>query len=315
MIKEKLSLAFMRFIPIIILYSITVFLLRFDNVVFMQLNTIFSYLLMPILFTIILYTLYNYVYAIIGFLIGALISFYALGFLGVLIALIALVFLKEHVKIFMGKKYYYLKMIGIFILTLGLIYLLSSPIIFILNELENFLQSLSSTNIMIFVGFIAVFTSIDLGGPFNKIAYGITLTFYLDEAYSLVGPMLIAVSIPPFTMFLASLLMPNLFSSHLKVKRRRTLIYASLGITEGAIPYVIENPKVLLPSVVIGSVIASVMAAFFNLENTLILTSVLGLIGTSHIGYYILSHIIGIISGLLMIKLLTLKRDKVESIV
>ncbi|MFW5864744.1 MAG: hypothetical protein ACOCUE_01655, partial [Candidatus Izemoplasmataceae bacterium] len=136
---------------------------------------------------------------------------------------------------------------------------------------------------------------------------------YLEGAYHIVGPNLVAVSMPPFVMFFASLLMPKLFSEELNHHKKRTLVYASLGITEGAIPYVIYRPKIMLGVVVFSSVVASIVAALLALENTLLITSLLGVIGTNHIGYYILSHVSGIISGLLLLKVLSLKRLKVET--
>lgn len=316
MIKEKISKGFMQFIPVIIFYSITVFLSGYDVALFDLLKIVMDYLLMPLLMGLLLRVLYGNYYALLGFGIGALITFLELSFFGVFIALVIVIVLKEKVRLLKqdGKFSKGINGLIISIITAGVLYLLSFPLIMALESLETFINSLSNANIVIFVGVLAVFSSIDLGGPLNKVAYTFTLTFYLEGAYHLVGPLLVAVSIPPFTMFFTSLLMPNLFSNHLLKNRKRTLAYASLGITEGAIPYVIEKPKILMPSVILGSVVASMLAASFNLENTLLLTSVLGLIGTNKIGYYLLAHGIGIISGIVMIKLLMIKRTKVESI-
>ena len=50
----------------------------------------------------------------------------------------------------------------------------------------------------------------------------------------------------------------------------------------------------ILPILIIGSIAGSVFAAIFDLENHLLLNAVPGLLGTSNIFIYLLSHLVGV---------------------
>lgn len=173
-------------------------------------------------------------------------------------------------------------------------YLISIPIIFVLTEVESWVRTIDPTEIIFLVGVLAFLTVIDLGGPFNKLAFTFVLEFYTDRAFAITGPALIAVSIPPISMLLATMLLPNRIEQPDKNVMRLMVFGSVFGMTESAIPTIVLDAKRRLPIVVIGSVLASMFAAYMGLENILLMTSIPGLLGVSNIGIYLLSYVIGI---------------------
>lgn len=195
--------------------------------------------------------------------------------------------------------------VGYPLFTSAVVYLvmygLSIPVVYVLDTIESWIRTIDSTEIVILVGILSFLTVIDLGGPFNKLAFTLVIEFYTARAFMITGPALIAVSIPPISMLLASVLLPKRIATPDSTVKRLMIFGSIFGMTESAIPSIAEDVKRRLPIVVFGSVIASMFAAWMGLENILLMTSIPGLFGVSDIWIYLLSYGIGIgaILGLL----------------
>ncbi|MFW5864964.1 MAG: hypothetical protein ACOCUE_02770, partial [Candidatus Izemoplasmataceae bacterium] len=119
--KEKISKGFIQFIPVILFYSITVFLLRYDIYIFNQLNKITYFFLMPLLTALLLHKLYGNIYLFIGLGIGLLITVLDISFFGVFIAIFIVILLKDYVLTFNEDRMLFKILKGVIIIIITLI--------------------------------------------------------------------------------------------------------------------------------------------------------------------------------------------------
>ncbi len=195
--------------------------------------------------------------------------------------------------------------IGFIVSYFMMLYMVSPGILYILDGINSYIVSIDTTEIILLVGVLAFLTTIDLGGPFNKLAYSFYIGFYLDGFYHLSGPVLISTAIPPISIFLALKLFPNRFNGDDHKSSRLALFGSFTGLTEGALIVAYRRPIKIIPILMFGSILGATFAAYFELENSLLLASVLGLFGTNNLLIYISAHLIGVglILGLLFLLL------------
>lgn len=180
-------------------------------------------------------------------------------------------------------------------------YLIGPPIIHALDWIRDQINTIPSTQVLLLVGILSFLTVVDLGGPFNKLAYSFILSFYIDGFYHITGPIIISVALPPMMIVIALKLFPQRFDTDDHSSLKFALFGALFGMTEGALPIAMKRPLKIVPALLIGSVSASILAAYFELENILLIPSIGGLFGTSHILYYVLCHIVGLVIGVSLI--------------
>lgn len=247
-------------------------------------------------------------------ILGYVVNDMGIGFLGGIIAGLLLGYglqwitsSNESNPPFKSIRTYILYPIIIGGLVYGVMFLLSFPVVYVLDIVETWVRNIQPTEILFLVGVLAFLTVIDLGGPMNKLAFTLVIEFYTDRAFAITGPALIAVSIPPISMLLATIVMPNKMEIP-QASVKRLMIFGSLfGMTESAIPTISMDVKKRLPIVVFGSVIASMFAAWMGLENVLLMTSLPGLFGVSNLLIYLLAYVIGV--GVILV-LLTIVSPK-----
>ena len=82
------------------------------------------------------------------------------------------------------------------------------------------------------------------------------------------------------------------------------------GLTEGALQVAYRRPLRIIPILVFGSVLGSVLAAYFGLENELLVASILGVFGVNNIILYVGAHLIGVVVVIVLFYLLLPKENK-----
>ncbi|AHH10577.1 PTS sugar transporter subunit IIA [Borrelia coriaceae] len=108
--------------------------------------------------------------------------------------------------------------------------------------------------------------SIDMGGPFNKVAFlfGVGM---IPQVPQIMGMVASAIPVAPMAMGLATLLMPKLFENEERESGKISFLMSFIGISEGAIPFAASDPARVLPSIVLGGAVASIIAAFFGVTD------------------------------------------------
>lgn len=162
----------------------------------------------------------------------------------------------------------------------GLVMLgISGPMAAINQGMMDFLQGLSSSGPVVLGLAIGCMCAFDMGGPVNKAAYT-TGTLLLGtaleagvgtETYNFGTNFMAAVSaaciVPPLITTFAVIVGKKYFSQEDHDAGIVNLILGCTHITEGAIPFMTKNIIPVMPIMMIGSSIASILTIFFNVHD------------------------------------------------
>lgn len=115
---------------------------------------------------------------------------------------------------------------------------------------------------------LAAATAIDLGGPINKAAGFVALGFTTEKVLPITARV-VAIVVPSFGLGLATLIDRLVVKRHVFDKQfypqgKTAMFLALMGISEGAIPFALEMPKVIIPSYMIGAICGSLSATIFG---------------------------------------------------
>ncbi|EEF84410.1 fructose-specific PTS transporter subunit EIIC [Borreliella spielmanii] len=142
-----------------------------------------------------------------------------------------------------------------------------------MGVLEGGLKSLQSNSETfgvlgkIFLGLVlGSMITVDMGGPFNKVAFlfGVGL---IPQVPEIMGMVAAAIPVPPMAMGLATFLAPKLFENEEKESGKIAFLISFIGISEGAIPFAASDPGRVIPSIVVGGAVSSIIAAFLGVAN------------------------------------------------
>lgn len=126
------------------------------------------------------------------------------------------------------------------------------------------LQAAGDKGVLMYAVGISATTAIDLGGPINKAAGFIAFSFTSDHVLPITARA-IAIVIPPIGLGLATLIDHRLtgrrlFSSQLYPQGKTAIFLAFMGISEGAIPFLLESPLASIPAYMTGAIVGSTTA-------------------------------------------------------
>ena len=162
----------------------------------------------------------------------------------------------------------------------GLVMLgISGPMAAINTAMMDFLKGLSASGAVVLGLAIGCMCAVDMGGPVNKAAY-VTGTAMLTEAlaagvgtdtYNFGTNFMAAVSaaciVPPLITTFAVVVGKKYFSQEDHDAGIVNLILGCTHITEGAIPFMTKNIWPVMPIMMLGSSIASILTIFFNVHD------------------------------------------------
>lgn len=162
----------------------------------------------------------------------------------------------------------------------GLVMLgISGPMAAINTAMMDFLKGLSASGAIVLGLAIGCMCAVDMGGPVNKAAY-VTGTAMLTEAlaagvgtdtYNFGTNFMAAVSaaciVPPLITTFAVVVGKKYFSQEDHDAGVVNLILGCTHITEGAIPFMTKNIWPVMPIMMLGSSIASILTIMFNVHD------------------------------------------------
>ena len=165
-------------------------------------------------------------------------------------------------------------------LIVGLVMLgISGPMAAINTAMMDFLKGLSASGAIVLGLAIGCMCAFDMGGPVNKAAY-VTGTAMLTEAlaagvgtdtYNFGTNFMAAVSaaciVPPLITTFAVIVGKKYFSQEDHDAGVVNLILGCTHITEGAIPFMTKNIWPVMPIMMLGSSIASILTIMFNVHD------------------------------------------------
>lgn len=162
----------------------------------------------------------------------------------------------------------------------GLVMLgISGPMAAINTAMMDFLKGLSASGAVVLGLAIGCMCAVDMGGPVNKAAY-VTGTAMLTEAlaagvgtdtYNFGTNFMAAVSaaciVPPLITTFAVIVGKKYFSQEDHDAGIVNFILGCTHITEGAIPFMTKNIWPVMPIMMLGSSIASILTIMFNVHD------------------------------------------------
>lgn len=115
---------------------------------------------------------------------------------------------------------------------------------------------------------IASATAFDLGGPVNKAAGTVAMALAGDGTIDMTARTL-SIVIPPMGLGLATIIDKlvvgkRVFSEEERTLGQSSLLLGFLAISEGGIPFMIKNPKIVIPINILGAIVGSVVAIFLG---------------------------------------------------
>ena len=137
---------------------------------------------------------------------------------------------------------------------------LGIPIAHLMSAANAALKSMSAGNAVILAMVLGAMIAFDMGGPVNKTAFFFGAAMIREGDYRIMGACAAAICTPPLGMGLATLLRKALWSHEEHEAGIAGLAMGLIGITEGAIPFAAADPLRVIPCIVLGSMVASVIA-------------------------------------------------------
>lgn len=201
-------------------------------------------------------------------------------------------------------------------LVVGLLFItvIGTPVTALFTNLSDFLVSLQGGSEVFLAMILGAMIAFDMGGPFNKVAFLFGSGMIEQGNYFIMGPIAVAIAIPPIAMGLAPFILKNKFTEAEKETGKASFTMGLFGITEGAIPFATADPLRVIPSIVVGSMAGSVIAMLGNVTDRVAhggpIVAVLGAV--DNVLMFFVASVAGVLVTLLMLTFL--KKNIEESV-
>lgn len=141
-----------------------------------------------------------------------------------------------------------------------IMHIIGAPISGFMESMTNGLKSMEQGSILLAL-ILGLMISFDMGGPVNKVAFLFGASMISQGVATVMGPIAVAICIPPIGMGLATLMAPKKFETEEREAGKAALAMGCIGITEGAIPFAAADPLRVIPANMIGAGIGAIIAA------------------------------------------------------
>lgn len=146
------------------------------------------------------------------------------------------------------------------------VWVIGEPIASAMAGMESFLNSMSTAGKVPLATILGGMTAFDMGGPVNKVATLFAQTQVSTLPY-LMGGVGVAICTPPIGMGLASLLAPKKYNVEEREAGKAAMLMGCVGITEGAIPFAVNDPLRVIPSIMVGAAAGNIVAFLAGVLN------------------------------------------------
>lgn len=197
------------------------------------------------------------------------------------------------------------------------IYLIGQPVAALFSGLTSWLAGMQGANSVVLATIIGAMISFDMGGPFNKTAFLFGSGLISEGVYSVMGAVAVAVCIPPIAIGIASHVFKNKFSEADRQAGTAAVIMGFFGITEGAIPFAAKNPARVIPAIMGGAIVGSIVAMLSGVGGHVAhggpIVALLGAV--DNVMMYFLAVLLGVIVSVVLIGILMPNLDpEIEAI-
>jgi fructose PTS system EIIBC or EIIC component len=224
-------------------------------------------LMLPVLAGYIAYSVAGKPGLLPGFIGGYFSGEIKAGFLGAILAGLLAGYIVEALKKIPVSKYLrpimpilVIPIISGALIGLLMVKVLGPPIALLMTNANRTLESMSTGNSIVLALTLGAMIAFDMGGPVNKTAFFFGAAMIHEGNYLIMGACAAAICTPPLGMGLATLIRRRLWSPEEREAGLAGIAMGLIGITEGAIPFAAADPIRVIPSIMIGSAVAAVVA-------------------------------------------------------
>lgn len=167
--------------------------------------------------------------------------------------------------------------VGSVLVTMLLInYVVGIPFQWLNNAMINGLNSLSGGSSILMALIVGAMVGFDLGGPVNKAAVVTAMGLLEAGAYGPNTAAQVAIIVPTLGYGIASMIKGASWSDSFKNAGSASFIMGLVGVSEGAIPFTLSNPKILVPLNMLGCAVASAIAVGGGAVNSIPISGIYG---------------------------------------
>lgn len=272
--RKILIKSIIQAIPAVIIGGITAVIALYTNMEFFNIISDCSFLIVPALLAgFIAKEKCGSIGFIPALILGSLSQFIHLGLIGGIISGIFIGYfieLLKKIKVpieFTSIMYLiFIPIASTLVGSLFIFYIFKIPTLFLIEQANLYLNNLNDKNIIFLTFMLGGMIGADLGGPINKIAYIYGITTLEYGRYDIMGPISVAICIPPLSLGIAQFILKNRFSKMEREAGTLAIFLGILGITEGALIYLTKDIKIL-PITVISSAIGACSAAILHVTS------------------------------------------------
>jgi fructose-specific phosphotransferase system IIC component len=235
--------------------------------VVLDIGSIAFTLMLPVLAGYIAYSVAGKPGLVPGFIGGYLSGEVKAGFLGALLAGLLAGYLVDLLKRIPAHRYFrpIMPILVIPIISGGaigflMLKLLGPPIAYLMTSATHVLKNMSTGNSVLLALVLGAMIAFDMGGPINKTAFFFGAAMIREGNYSIMGACAAAICTPPLGLGLATLMRRRIWSAEERDAGLAGIAMGLIGITEGAIPFAAADPVRVIPCIMAGSMLASVIA-------------------------------------------------------
>lgn len=138
-------------------------------------------------------------------------------------------------------------------------FIIAVPVSFLMTALTDFMTNLNGASSIGMAVFMGALAEIDFGGPVTKAVSMFTLALINEGITEPNGIFRILVAVPPIGIFLSTLIAKNKYTEEERENAVAVGIMGALGITEGAIPFALKDPKAVYPATIIGNIVGAIV--------------------------------------------------------
>jgi fructose-specific phosphotransferase system IIC component len=144
--------------------------------------------------------------------------------------------------------------VGVLMLTLNL------PLARIMLGLQHALEGMQSGSQVALGLVLGAMIAFDMGGPVNKAAFFFGAAMIQQGNYAVMGACAAAICTPPLGLGLATIVGRKYWTQEERESGLAALGMGLIGITEGAIPFAAADPVRVIPTIMLGSMVAAMIA-------------------------------------------------------
>ncbi len=236
-------------------------------------GTLLGTLMVPILSAYMAYSIADKPALGPGFAAGVAANLIGSGFLGGMLggflAGYVLKWMKNNIKptgTFAGfVSFWVYPVVGTLVVGTVMMLIVGKPLALLNQGLLDWLDGLSGTNAIILGAILGAMVSFDLGGPINKAAYTFCIGAMASGNFIPYAAFASVKMVSAFSVTGATIVGKKLFTKQEQEVGKQTWLLGLAGITEGAIPFMINDPLRVIPSLIAGSAVTGAIVAYFNI--------------------------------------------------